>query len=108
MYSPFSDGGVRNVLPDGGFEVIRTLGNRAKMLELWGLEDTNVGYGKVIGDDPLALTVVGLGAMPVRSAPYPERYPSGSLVHDGIWYHGSHPEGEGEGGLGPLVGFSTR
>ena len=103
MYSPFSDGTVENVLPDGGTEVIKTLGNRPKIVELWGFEDTNVGYGKVIGDDPLNLTVIGLGALPVRSAPYPERYPSGSLVHNGIWYHGSHSEGEG--GLGPFVGF---
>ena len=103
MYSPFSDGSVHNLQPDGSIEVIRTLGNRPKIQELWQRDDTDVGYGKVIGDDPMNLTVIGLGALPVRSAPYPERYPSGSLVHDGIWYHGSHAEGEG--GLGPFMGF---
>lgn len=103
MYSAFSDGSVHNPLPDGGIEIIRTLGSRPVIQEQWGKEDTDVGYGKVVGDDPLNLTVIGLGAMPVHSLPYLDRYPSGSLVHDGIWYHGSHSEGEG--GLGPFVGF---
>ena len=31
--------------------------------------------------------------MPTRGEPFDSRYPSGSLVHDGIWYLGSHPEG---------------
>lgn len=103
MYSPFSDGTVERPRPDGGTDVVRTLGSRPVIQEQWGLEDADVGYGKVTGDDPMNLTVIGLGAMPVRTRPYNDRYPSGSLVYDGVWYHGSHPEGEG--GLGPFVGF---
>lgn len=95
MYSPFSDGTVEIVLPDGSREQLWTLGQEG--------EDANCGCGKIVGDDPLNLTVIGLGVLPTPTGPYNARYPSGSLVHDGIWYYGSHPEGPG--GLGPLVGF---
>lgn len=74
LYSPFSDGTVENVMPDGKRESIRTLGAKGP--------DCSVGYGKIVGDDPLNLEVIGLGALPTEAAPYESRYPSGSLVHD--------------------------
>lgn len=108
MYSGFSDGSVENVLPDGTTETVQTGG--------WLGAKANAGYGKIVGDDPMNLIVIGLGALPTPAAPYDSRYPSGSLVHDGIWYYGSHPEGGGglvnlDGDpyewpwVGPLVGF---
>jgi len=87
MYSPFSDGTVERVLPDGSRELVKSLGAAGPIC--------SVGYGKIVGDDPLDLEVIGLGALPTRAEPYASRYPSGSLVHDGIWYYGSHTEGGG-------------
>jgi hypothetical protein len=92
MYSPFSDGVVENTLPDGTRERIRTIGF------------TDTAHGKVVGDDPMDLTVIGLGTVPAPPAPFLSIYPSGSLVHNGVWYYGFHPEGGGENGLVHLDG----
>ncbi len=85
LYSPFSDGFVENVLPDGTRARVSTLGAKGA--------ESNAGYGKIVGDDPMDLQVIGLGALPTPAGHYDARYPSGSLVHDGVWYYGSHPEG---------------
>ena len=109
MYSPFSDGSVENVLPDGTREKVQTLGMNG--------EKSNTAHGKIVGDDPMNLTVIGLGVFPAPATPYDSSYPSGSLVHNGIWYFGSHPEGGAAGlvhldgdpyewpWIGPFVGF---
>lgn len=108
MYSPFSDGTVENVLPDG---------KRVK-IQTWGMkgDKSNTGHGKIIGDDPMNLKVIGLGVHPAPPSPYDSCYPSGSLVYNGIWYYGFHPEGFnglvrldkdpiGWPWIGPFIGF---
>lgn len=48
------------------------------------------GNAKIIGDDPLNLTIISLGTQPASALPYGGRYPSANLVHDGIWYYGTY------------------
>jgi hypothetical protein len=103
MYSCFSDGVVDNVLPDGSKERIHAIGNKDANVKQLGRTDADNGVGKIVGDDPLNLTVTALAPLKTPVGPYHSRYPSGSLVHDGIWYYGTHPEGPG--GAGPFTGF---
>jgi hypothetical protein len=66
------------------------------------------GQAKIVGDDPLDLTVVDRGSHGDSPYPYGGRYPCGSLVHDGVWYHGSYCLDQHRYNwdrLGPLVGF---
>jgi hypothetical protein len=74
------------------------------------------GQARIIGSDPLALTVENLGVEYASPAPYGGRYPCGSLMHNGIWYYGTYCLDESgrtaEDGrplnwdiLGPFVGF---
>jgi hypothetical protein len=48
------------------------------------------GNARIIGDDPLSLTIASLGSEPASALPYGGRYPSANLVHDGIWYYGTY------------------
>ncbi|HUT07936.1 MAG TPA: hypothetical protein VMY15_03750 [Candidatus Latescibacteria bacterium] len=48
------------------------------------------GNARIIGDNPLALTVESLGSEPASALPYGGRYPSANLVHNGIWYYGTY------------------
>ncbi len=48
------------------------------------------GNAKIVGDDPLHLTVISLGSEPASALPYGGRYPSANLVHNGIWYYGTY------------------
>lgn len=112
LYSTFSDGAVERTLPDGTVERVETYGQK----DLRPGIPSTVGHGKVLGDDPLDLEVLPLGTLPTEVGPFPVRYPSGQLMHDGIWYVGSHCEG-GSGWIAsypepypwpwvlPLVGF---
>ena len=73
-------------------------------------EKARTGQAKIIGDDPLNLQVVSLGTFPGSAKPYGGRYPCGSLVHNGIWYHGSYCLDHRKGPwdiMGPFVGFRT-
>jgi len=68
------------------------------------------GQAKIIGNDPMNLKIENLGKFPGPAEPYGGRYPSASLIHDGIWYYGTYcldwePEGYHWGTLGPFVGF---
>jgi len=51
---------------------------------------SGTAQAKIIGDDPMALTVEHLGIDYALAAPYGGRYPCGSLVHDGVWYYGTY------------------
>ncbi len=98
MYSPWTDGNVNGLGCFSG-------GRKAK-----------TGHATIIGDDPLSLKIVGEGVFAGDPYPYTGRYPSGSLVHNGVWYYGTyclHPAGFVDKGgqrynwpwLGPFVGF---
>jgi hypothetical protein len=103
MYSCYSDGAVENVLPDGTRENVHAIGNKAANVEQLERLDADNGVGVIVGDDPMNLTVTARPPLETPVGPYHSRYPSGSLVHDGIWYYGTHPEGPG--GAGPFTGF---
>lgn len=77
---------------------------------------TQTGQIKIIGDDPFQLELINLGHMDDSPEPYEGRYPSGCLVYNGVWYHGSYcltnrtDSDCGNVGwteLGPFVGFRT-
>ncbi len=94
LYSPYTDGvsGIWRLARSGG------------------RDQANAGQAKIIGDDPMDLEVISLGAYPGSAAPYGGRYPCGSLVYDNIWYYGTYclkndPPGYNWGTLGPFVGF---
>jgi len=77
---------------------------------------SGTGHAKIIGDDPMALSLENLGIDYASPAPYGGRYPCGSLVHNGVWYYGTYCLDESgrvtaDGRalnwdiLGPFVGF---
>jgi hypothetical protein len=76
-----------------------------------GAENAATGQARILGDDPLDLTVENLGTHRGDPRPYGGRYPCGSLVRDGIWYYGTYCLNETPGRglnwdvLGPFVGF---
>ena len=103
LYSPWTDGTT-----DG--------------MESWSFPRARqravTGHGMLIGDDPVNLEIVALGTFPENPRPYRGRYPSASLVYDGVWYYGTYCVGpslivEHEGRyfgwpvLGPFAGFRT-
>jgi len=51
---------------------------------------SGTGQAKIIGDDPLNLTLEHLGIDYASPAPYEGRYPCGSLVYNGVWYYGTY------------------
>ena len=79
---------------------------------------TQTGQIKIVGEDPFQLQLINLGHMNASPEPYEGRYPSGCLVYNNVWYHGSYcltnvsdnPSdcgGVGWTKLGPFVGFRT-
>jgi len=94
MYSPWTDGFI------GDEQCISY--NRDK---------AHTGQAKIIGDDPMNLQVISLGKTLGSALPYQGRYPAGSLVYNGVWYHGSYCLLEDPSSsmnwpiLGPFVGF---
>ncbi len=90
LYSPWTDGRIGKEGCGSGGEKART------------------GQARIEGNDPMNLTVTSLGTYPGSPAPYGGRYPCGSLVHDGVWYHGSYCLDRRHGPwdiMGPFVGF---
>ena len=95
LYSPFADGTVDETPSWSG-----------------GVKATT-GQAKIVGDDPLSLTVVSLGVHKGSPLPYGGRYPSASLVFNGIWFFGTYTVDEAYNAtlncgwciVGPFVGF---
>lgn len=95
LYSPFADGRVNET-------------------QSWsaGLNATT-GQAKILGDDPMSLTVVSLGVHQASPLPYGGRYPSASLVFNGTWFYGTYTLDNpylatlncGWCTMGPFVGF---
>jgi hypothetical protein len=94
LYSPWTDGTI------GDEECIS-----------YTREKAHTGQAKIVGDDPLNLEVISLGTIPGSALPYQGRYPCGSLVYNGVWYHGTYCLLEDPSTsmnwpiLGPFVGF---
>jgi len=72
MYSGWTDGEI-------GEESVHSSGKKAR-----------TGNAKIVGDDPLRLTVTSLGSEAASPEPYGGRYPSANLVTDGVWYYGTY------------------
>jgi len=98
LYSPWTDGTVNGV----------NCGS-------WG-ENPSTGNARILGDDPMNLTVDSVATYPSSPKPYAGRYPCGSLVYNGVWYYGTYclnpsPFEKRNGitynwpWLGPFVGF---
>ncbi len=92
LYSPWTDGTVEGIKSYSG-----------------GKEATT-GFAKIIGDDPMHLTITDVGTYPSDPSPYGGRYPCGSLVYNGVWYYGTYCLLDGGNQLnwdvlGPFVGF---
>lgn len=94
LYSPFTDGKVHGVTS-------------------WSVgENATTGYAVIAGADPLDLNIEGVGVVAASPGSYGGRYPSASLMHDGVWYYGTYClDDRGRGlnwdRLGPFVGFRT-
>ena len=116
LYSPWTDGNI-DWPPEEGWDPTNfqcSSDGRNPTNKGSGLAGT--GQARIEGDDPLHLTVVNLGISYASPAPYGGRYPSATLVHDGIWYYGTYcldeterktPDGRNLNWdvLGPFVGF---
>jgi hypothetical protein len=98
MYSPWTDGNVNGLNSSSAGPGATT------------------GFATILGDDPLRLRIIDQGVYKSSPAPYPSRYPCGSLVYKGVWYYGTYtlgPAGSVRHGdinynwpwLGPFVGF---
>ncbi len=103
LYSPWTDG-TTDGMSSWSF---RRGGGRAV-----------TGHGVLIGDDPVNLQIEALGTFPGSPEPYAGRYPSASLVYNGVWYYGTYCVGPtlfvahegrlwGWHILGPMAGFRT-
>lgn len=79
LYSPWTDGNIHGIYEVG--EVPECHSSRGKGY---------TGQARIEGDDPMDLTIVSLGKHHSPSKPYGGRYPSGSLVHDGVWYYSTY------------------
>jgi len=104
MYSPWTDGGVWRL--SGGIDISGSSHGAY----------ATTGQAVMDGDSPLDLKVYSLGITRGDASPYQGRYPSGSLIHDGVWYYGTYtlgPSSLAQYGdakynwpwLGPFVGF---
>lgn len=99
MYSPFADGKVGDIKVD---------------CKLYGDQKKTVTFGqaKIVGDDPMNLEVIAIGSQTAFLLPYYARYPTASLVYNGIWYYGTQVFDDLWGTCGwacvqgPFVGFS--
>jgi hypothetical protein len=72
MYSGWTDGEI-------GEESCHSSGAKAR-----------TGNARIIGDDPLSLTITSLGSEAASPLPYGGRYPSANLVFNGVWYYGTY------------------
>ncbi|MEO8391635.1 MAG: hypothetical protein ABI700_01455 [Chloroflexota bacterium] len=110
LYSPFTDGLFNPEAGDQAVKVSSDCRNAWNQTRADGFSGT--GQARILGDDPLNLTVENLGIRYAPCAPYGGRYPCGSLLHNGIWYYGTYSLDETDKGLnwdvlGPFVGFRT-
>jgi hypothetical protein len=95
MYSTFADGTVNGVTVQGYSDP--------------GSQIT--GHARIDGDDPLALKITVVSTFHNDPRPYAGRYPSASLVYNGVWYYGTYTLDDLNGAChnwcvqGPFVGF---
>ena len=92
LYSPFTDGEVHGV-------------------RSWSIgEGATTGHAVISGSNPLDLEIHSVGVAAASPGAYGGRYPSASLMLDGVWYYGTYCLADRGRGLnwdrlGPFVGF---
>lgn len=94
LYSPYTDGYVNGLNSD-------SFGPGA-----------TTGCAVISGADPVDLQIVAGPLVAATPGRYTGRYPSASLMHDGVWYYGTYCVDDSGRGLnldtiGPFVGFRT-
>ena len=110
LYSGYTDGMVDSIFSCSDAAALSTIPATKNY------PTASTGNGVLIGNDPLHLQIRSLGVQFANPAPYGGRYPSGGLVHNGVWYYGTYclgPFGQTKVGsmvynwphLGPFVGF---
>lgn len=115
LYSPWTDGRTKRL--DGNIEIANS-GYTEKGIPFDSKYHNTTAQGVIIGDDPLTLKSYSTGLFTAASFPYQGRYPSGSLLYNGVWYYGTYlldPSAQATYGdtvynwpwLGPFVGFRT-
>ena len=101
LYSPFTDGTVDQVNPDGTVRKISSSSGGARAV---------VGHAIIEGGDALSLKVIEPGIIAGSPAPYGGRYPCACLHYNGVWYIGTYGLATAPYGLnwpicGPFAGF---
>ena len=77
LYSPWTDGKTKRL--DGYTDWSQSWVDPVHI---------TTGQGVILGDDPLNLIAYSIGLdKSSPAAPYPGRYPCGSLIHNGVWYY---------------------
>lgn len=105
LYSPFTDGSVYLPLADGKTERVFS-GSGYNFEEL---KSPVSGFAVIEGNDPTALKITRAGLIPHEPFPYGGQYPCGSLVYNGVWYHGTYCldyHKDPWDVMGPFVGFN--
>jgi len=95
LYSPFADGAVNGVAVDGYHDTAQQ----------------RTGNARITGDDPMHLKLEVISTVKNDPTPYAGRYPSASLVYNGVWYYGTYTLDDQYGPCqnwcvqGPFIGF---
>lgn len=80
LYSPWTDGKTKRL--DGATDWSQSWVDPVHI---------TTGQGIIPGDDPLNLIAYRIGLdKSSPAAPYPGRYPCGSLIHNGVWCYGTY------------------
>jgi len=114
LYSPWTDGYLLNLEEFEPFQDEHP-GYACNSLDWLGRKGATA-QAKIVGDDPMNLEIINLPPR-IEGHGMPRfrgRYPSATLLHNGIWYYGTYcvdagpPCGKvGWTKLGPFVGFRT-
>lgn len=114
MYSPYADGSVDGIkVWAENPKVVAKLEKPEVLATFYPTfpPESTTGQAVIIGDDPLNLKVESLGFQAASPDPYDARYPSASLVYNGIWYYGTYAIDDLKGPCGnwcvqgPFIGF---
>ena len=116
LYSPWTDGNFDWPIEEGWDPTNFQCSSDGRNPSNKGSGLSGTGQARILGSDPLALTIENLGVHYASPAPYGGRYPSACLMHNGVWYYGTYcldeterktPDGRNLNWdvLGPFVGF---
>src|SRR6266849_2188731 len=90
LYSPWTDGNIDWPIEQGWDVTNFQCSSDGRNPVNKGSGKSGTGQARIVGSDPLNLTIENLGVHYASPAPYGGRYPCGSLVYDGVWYYGTY------------------